>query len=34
MHDIDYDETFASTIWINILRAVLIFIAIKDLETK
>ena len=34
MHGIDYDETFAPTIQINILRAVLAFIAIKNLETK
>ena len=34
MHGIDYNETFASTIRINILRAILVLIAIKDLKTK
>ena len=34
IHDIDYDETFALTIRINTLRAVLALIAIKDFETE
>ena len=34
MHDIDYDKTFVSTIRINILRIVLVFIAIEDLEIE
>ena len=34
MHDIDYNETFASTIRIDILYAILVLIAIKDLKTK
>ena len=34
MHDIDYNETFASTIQINTLRAVLALIAIENLKTK
>ena len=34
MHDIDYNETFASTVRINTLRTILAFIAIKNLETK
>ena len=34
MHDIDYNETFASTVWIDILRAILALIAIEDLKTK
>ena len=34
MHDIDYNETFAPTIRINTLRAVLALIAIENLKTK
>ena len=34
MHGIDYNETFAPTVRINILRTVLALIAIEDLETK
>ena len=33
IHDIDYDETFAPTVRINTLRAMLALIAIKDLKT-
>ena len=33
IYDIDYDETFALTVRMNILRAVLALVAIKDLET-
>ena len=34
MHDIDYNETFASTIRIDTLCVILIFITIENLETK
>ena len=34
MHDIDYNETFAPTIRINILRVILTLIAIENLETE
>ena len=34
MHGIDYNEIFVSTIWMNILRAILTLIAIENLETK
>ena len=34
MHDIDYNETFASTVRINILCAILVLIAIENLETR
>ena len=34
IYDIDYDETFALTIRMDTLRAMLALIAIKDLETK
>ena len=34
IYDIDYDETFAFTVRINTLRAVLALIAIKNLETE
>ena len=34
IYDIDYDETFALTVRINTLRAMLTLITIKNLETK
>ena len=34
IYDIDYDETFALTVRMNTLRAMLALIAIKDLETE